>query len=393
MRAPAVWRIMVISTGEVSIAAKVEEDRGRRTKAGQEIRILDIPADVGTGHGAFDSPGSEQDAAHLADAIRIAAAESYGVAGPAFVSEIVKNADSISRQAAQAIESFTATTGNDGQVHRAAQRLGLIAFAGELACSLGIVPWRKGEATNAAQFALSQWLSMRGGRGAAEIISAIRQVRLFIERHGVARFQPVDNTTTIVTNRAGWRQGQAEQQEWLILPEVWKSEVCAGLEPATVAKALADHGMLAKASDGYQKNHRIEGRQMRLYTITARILAGLDDETDVAAVAGVESSFSEAAIKTKKPTYFNVVTDATPDTPKNHRKTDVDGDPLRKEPTADRSEAINGQSHKCDHCGQPGNLQTCSVEGRELRLHRHCQNAWLAAEIPPILDRRAELSA
>jgi putative DNA primase/helicase len=337
MRTPAVWRIMVISTGEVSIAAKIEEDRSRRTRAGQQIRMLDIPADAGTGHGAFDSPGSERDAAHLADAIKVAAAKSHGVAGPAFVSEIVKDVDSISRQAAQAIESFATTTGGDGQVHRATQRFGLIAFAGELACRLEIVPWRKGEATAAAEFALAQWLAARGGTGAAEIISAIRQVRLFIEIHGVARFQPVDNTTTMVMNRAGWRQGQGEQQEWLILPEVWKSEICAGLEPAMVAKALADRGMLAKASDGYQKNHRIEGRQMRLYTITARILAGLDDERGVAGVAGVASSFSEGAIKGKEPINFNVVTGATPATPKNPKETDKP----REKPMADRGDATN----------------------------------------------------
>jgi len=368
MRAPAVWRIMVISTGEVSIAAKVEEDRGRRTKAGQEIRILDIPADVGTGHGAFDSPGSEQDAAHLADAIRIAATESYGVAGPAFVEAIVNDVDSISQQAAQAVESFTATTGSDGQVHRAAQRLGLIAFAGELACRLGIVPWRKGEATAAAEFALAQWLAARGGRGPAETLSAIRQVRLFIEKHGVARFQPVDNTATMVMNRAGWRQGNGEQQEWLILPEVWKSEVCAGLEPVTVAKALADQGMLAKASDGYQKNHRIEGRQMRLYTITARILAGLDDESGVADVAGVKSSFSEEVIKAKSAIDFSTVTSAAPATPKNQSETDID---------IPQGRAINGRRHRCAQCGKDGDvLEFYSGTPTPTWLHWACASIW-----------------
>jgi hypothetical protein len=47
----------------------------------------------------------------------------------------------------------------------------------------------------------------------------------------------------------------------------------------------------------------------------------------------------------------------------------------------------------CDHCGQPGKLQTCSVDGQEIHLHRQCQDAWLRMEIPPRLDRRAELSA
>jgi hypothetical protein len=88
-------------------------------------------------------------------------------------------------------------------VYRAAQRLGLIAFAGELACRFEIAPWQKGEATAAAEFALAQWLAARGGSGAAETLSAIRQVRLFIEKHGVARFQPIDNTATMVMNRAG----------------------------------------------------------------------------------------------------------------------------------------------------------------------------------------------
>jgi putative DNA primase/helicase len=107
MRSPATWRVMVVSTGEVSISAKIEEDRNRRARAGQEIRILDIPADAGLGHGAFDSPGSEKDAASLADAIRNAAAESYGTAGPAFLKEVIGNAEAIAQQAERQIELFT----------------------------------------------------------------------------------------------------------------------------------------------------------------------------------------------------------------------------------------------------------------------------------------------
>jgi hypothetical protein len=390
---------MVISTGEVSIAAKVEEDRGRRTKAGQEIRLLDIPADAGTGHGAFDSPGSEQDAAHLADAIRIAAAESYGVAGPAFISEIVKDAYSISRQAARTIESFTSTTGNDGQVHRAAQRLGLIAFAGELACSLGIVPWRKGEATDAAQFALGQWLSMRGGKGPAEIMSAIRQVRLFIEKYGDGRFQSVEDPTATVSSRAGWRQGQGNEQQWLVLPEVWRSEVCCGFDPVMVAKALADRGMLEAADDGYQKVHWVGGRSKRFYTITDRILAGLDDESGVRHVSSVRPSFLEVAVADKRTLDFNGLTCLTPITPQNHKETNNHVDPPKEKPTADGVVALNGQSHRCDHCGEFGDILECGYGSANPRLHRECQEAWRAEydkqagglDIPKFLDRRSEL--
>jgi putative DNA primase/helicase len=90
MRTPASWRVMVVSTGEVSIASKVEEDRNRRAKAGQEVRILDIPADAGNGYGAFDSPRAGEDsAAGLADEIVGSADEFHGTAGPAFIRAII----------------------------------------------------------------------------------------------------------------------------------------------------------------------------------------------------------------------------------------------------------------------------------------------------------------
>src|SRR5262245_53574566 len=91
MRTPASWRVMVVSTGEVSIGSKVEEDKNRRARAGQEVRILDIPADAGRGYGAFDDPRAGEDsAAGLADEIVRSAEEFYGTAGPAFVQAIIK---------------------------------------------------------------------------------------------------------------------------------------------------------------------------------------------------------------------------------------------------------------------------------------------------------------
>jgi Domain of unknown function (DUF927) len=169
MRTPASWRVMVVSTGEVSIASKVEEDRNRRARAGQEVRILDIQADAGRGYGAFDSPRTGEDsAAGLADEIVRSAEEFYGTAGPVFLQAIIDfGTDKTIEFINTAIETFWANSGKfgtDGQIRRAARRLALIAAAGELAHDLGIVPqWQKGEATKAAEFALEQWITGRGG--------------------------------------------------------------------------------------------------------------------------------------------------------------------------------------------------------------------------------------
>ena len=46
------WRVLFLSTGEVSLADKMLE-AGRRARAGQEVRLADIPADAGAGMGIF----------------------------------------------------------------------------------------------------------------------------------------------------------------------------------------------------------------------------------------------------------------------------------------------------------------------------------------------------
>ena len=293
MRMPATWRVMVVSTGEVSIASKIEEDRNRRARAGQEVRILDIPADAGHGHGAFDTPRHGEDsAAGLADEIVRSAEEFYGTAGPAFLQAIVdRGIDQTIDDINTAIETFCANMvkfGTDGQVRRAARRLALIAAAGELAHDLGIVPhWKKGEATAAAEFALQQWVAGRGGSEAAEAIQSIRAVRLFIEKYGNSRFGDAEFGQGKIYQRAGWRRGKGEDEVWLVLPEVWRSDVCAGLDPTHVAKVLVDRGILLRGTDEYQKTHRIQGKVLKLYTITTAIFPGSDSETTVTPVTPV----------------------------------------------------------------------------------------------------------
>ncbi len=139
----------------------------------------------------------------------------------------------------------------DGQIRRAAARLGMISAAGELARSFNIVPWTEGEAEAAAARALNDWIGSRGGTEPAEVREAIAQVRRFFEAHGESRFEPTDETEVRpVPNRAGWRRGHGSGRVWLVLPEMWKSEVCASLDPVATAKILAERGMLKRDPNG-----------------------------------------------------------------------------------------------------------------------------------------------
>jgi putative DNA primase/helicase len=232
------WRVLVISSGEIPIETKLAEDRGRKARAGQLVRMLDISADRGFGFGVFDHGGSAGEAAGLAQAFKRAAVSAYGAAGPEFIRRIIgEGVDGIGATVRDMIGEFTSRCvppGADGQIIRAAERLGLIAAAGELATALGVTPWAAGEARAAAVWALRDWIAMRGGTEPAEVRQAIEQVRLFIEQHGDARFElPDGSDARPVANRAGWRKGSGPDREWWVPPQVWKSEICLGLDPTT----------------------------------------------------------------------------------------------------------------------------------------------------------------
>ena len=270
------WRTMVLSTGELRLTDKLEENR-QRARAGQQVRLVDIPADAGRGFGAFDNGGADANAKMLADQIKIAAQTSYGTAGPEFVRRLIvdgidKNPDDI-RAIMDAFSGRCVSLGADGQVLRVVDRFALVAAAGELACDLEIVPWQKGDALKAAYRCFTDWLDSRGGAEAGEVQAAISQVRLFIENHGDSRFEPIGTQNRPVNNRAGWRKGDGSEREWLIPSETWKSEVAVGHDPQLVARVLAERGMLKRANDGFQRVEKIQNITQRVYVVTARILS------------------------------------------------------------------------------------------------------------------------
>ena len=277
LRDPRAWRLMFLSSGEVSLEAKLIEERGRKPRAGQLVRMLDTPAK--RAFGVFDNAGPKGDAAALAKACSLAAVSAYGTAGPEFVRRLI--AEGVQGDDVRTlVNDFIAANvppGAEGQIDRAAQRFGLIAAAGELATEFGVTGWKPGEAREAATWAFAAWIEGRGGVEPAEVRQAIEAVRHFIETHGEARFHNLDgDEARPVSKRAGWRRGTGDEQRWLILPEVWKAEVCPGLDPTSVARVLSDpaRGMLIKGSDCYSKVEKIAGTTKRVYVITPRIFDG-----------------------------------------------------------------------------------------------------------------------
>jgi hypothetical protein len=248
LRRSKTWRVIVLSTGELSIADKIRE-AGKSVRAGQEIRILDIDADAGKGFGVFDHGGPDGDAGKLAIAIKEATVKFYGTAGPAFVKALSaegldKIAADIKVAQAALTERLTGGAAN-GQVSRAAQRFALIGVAGELAIQLGILPLSPGQVATAAEELFATW---RGNRGddPGEITAAIEQIRTLLERFGDSRFDSLTRgpDTRPVSDRLGWVRGTGGERQWLIPPGVWRDVFCQGFDARIVARVLADRGML-----------------------------------------------------------------------------------------------------------------------------------------------------
>ena len=264
-----------MSTGESSLADKVAEDgRGRRLAAGQEVRVVDVPADAGAGLGLFEALHDFTSAEALARHLRTESTSTYGTAARQFLLEIVGDLDAVRQAVGGHVTSFIETylaPGADGQVHRVAQRFGLIAAAGELAATAGVLPWPEGEATAAAARVYQAWLDVRGGVEPAEVRNGVEQVRSFILAHGMSRFIPAWEETSEpkVSPRdvAGYRKRSGEGWDYYITTSAWREHVCRGLDSRAVAATLAERGHLIIPRAGSRRS--VES------TTSRRVAAGL----------------------------------------------------------------------------------------------------------------------
>jgi hypothetical protein len=77
-----------------------------------------------------------------------------------------------------------------------------------------------------------------------------------------------------VINRAGFYvENEGEVEEYLILPEVFRGEVCKGFSYQTVAKTLRDRGLLATQAPHLTKKRPLpEVGDVRVYAVLSSIL-------------------------------------------------------------------------------------------------------------------------
>jgi uncharacterized protein (DUF927 family) len=276
------WRVLFLSSGEISLAEKVAEGAARRLAAGQQVRVLDLPADAGAGLGVFEDLHSFSTAESFARHLKAASLVCYGTAAKAFVRYVVDNLDAVKVAVASHRRTFAdhyVPGPVEGVVLRASNRFALIAAAGEVAVQAGVLPWPAGAATEAAGRCFTDWLQARGGIESPEIRDGIEQVRAFLVSHGMSRFVPAwelsANAAISTPNIAGFRKQEGDEWDYYVTTAAWR-QICNGFNPQMISAVLLERGMLvAQDSRHRAKSIKVPGHnKLRLYHLRAAFVEG-----------------------------------------------------------------------------------------------------------------------
>jgi len=128
LRERAFWRLLFLSAGEVGLAQHMGE-AGKSPRAGQELRLAEIPADAGAGLGVFEDLHDIANGSEFAQTIGHAARLNYGMPWVTFLQAIIEHLDDIPDIMETSIKGFEREYLSDeasGQARRVAARFGLV---------------------------------------------------------------------------------------------------------------------------------------------------------------------------------------------------------------------------------------------------------------------------
>lgn len=291
-RKPFEWHVVFLSTGEMTLEAKLSEAK-LRLMAGEEVRFLNIPADAGAGMGAFEELHGFSDAGVFADHLREVSGHHYGTAFLEYLGHLTRDLEEAKATVEPLVAEFVlhhCPAGSSGQVRRVYARFALIAAAGELAARFGVLPWSAGVATDGVAKCAAAWLVDRGGVDQSEPQRGIEQVRRFIQVHESDRFCDFAAWSNKTPRRAGFvKTGKSERL--FLFSDAGFEEACRGISPSIVAQALLEKGHLQPGENKRTKKMMRfpvllgfdRPKPERFYVVSSTILQDAGDDDAIAA--------------------------------------------------------------------------------------------------------------
>ncbi|KXU91079.1 hypothetical protein CI15_00325 [Paraburkholderia monticola] len=280
------WRLTMVSTGEVGMAQYLAEG-GQTPRGGQEIRLLDVPADSGA-YRVFDCLHGRKNGGDFAVELTKAARSNYGTAGRAFVEWLAAHKDEVMGWVAQTEAEMLAALetehpGAAPAAQRATHKWAVLAAAAEMASNAGITGWTATEARAWVMQAWARWLAAFGTAD-RDNERLLEQVDGILRAHELGRFVllPIDPSSEPTTsNILGYKRYVDGEPVFLILPAAFKDEVIKGYELRHACRVLHEAGMLDrndKRGEFVVNAGKPAGTVYRAYTRNVAHGDGSDDE-------------------------------------------------------------------------------------------------------------------
>ncbi|ENO0837943.1 DUF927 domain-containing protein [Enterobacter hormaechei subsp. steigerwaltii] len=260
------WRTVAISTGEMDLETFIAS-AGRKAKAGQLVRLLNIPLSKAV---RFHD---HQNGKQHADALKDAYQHHHGAAGREWIKWLADHQqqaiDTVRECEARWRSLIPADYGE--QVHRVGARFAIL----EAALLLGevVTGWDDQTCRDAIQHSYNAWLR-EFGTGNKEHQQIIEQTEAFLNAHGLSRYAPLgyDPRDLPIRDLAGYRKKGSHESDPIIFytfPATFEQEIARGFNARQFAEVLKNAGMLTPPTSGrgYQGRVREDGRQIRVYVL------------------------------------------------------------------------------------------------------------------------------
>ncbi len=263
------WRTVAISTGEMDLETFIAS-AGRKTKAGQLVRLLNIPLSKAV---RFHD---HQNGKQHADALKDAYQHHHGAAGREWIKWLADHQqqafDTVRECEARWRSLIPADYGE--QVHRVAARFAILEAA--LLLAEDVTGWDAQTCRDAIQHSYNAWLR-EFGTGNKEHQQIIEQCEAFLNAYGFSRYQPYPNSCPRdlpIKDLAGYRTGSIQNEGdkfvFYTFPATFENEIAQNFNPKLFAKVLAHAGMLEASQDRYKRKalKKIGGKQHTFYILS-----------------------------------------------------------------------------------------------------------------------------
>jgi putative DNA primase/helicase len=289
---PKTWRITLLSAGEVDLNTHMAS-AGITTMAGQNIRLLAVPAIPEGQRGLIENTHGFSSPAALVKHLINATQQYYGTPLQEYIRAIIDNQENIKDDFNEALEIKKAEVlacNADGQDNRVFDSLFTIGFAGELATKHGITGWRRGEAFDTAIAIFKDWVAAKGGFGNQEEKNLLYSLRCFFQKHQYSRFLLITEYNEVeqkIANEViGYRKDTDGSTVFYAYPErlkdALKREVIADIND--VLKLTDGLGMLKRNEDDdhLTKVVKIGKKSKRMLVFNSKVLADEEKNEEIA---------------------------------------------------------------------------------------------------------------